>query len=178
MSGICAGIAGQSSIGALIIADPCWEYQAGKWATDGFKIEHYDACIEINTRTILSQIIDRIGKGMDLKKGLIEDAVVFQAIKLAPMATGSAVIADANGLEMIQEQHRKIAALDMEMYGVYKAAQLSAVNPIVFGAKTVVDLADSSKGDRYHEYGSILSARFVLEAIIELHKHIIAEQVC
>ena len=30
MSGICAGISGTSNIGALIIADPCWEYQGRK----------------------------------------------------------------------------------------------------------------------------------------------------
>ena len=87
---------------------------------------------------------------------------------MAPMATGSAVIASSERLATIQEQHRKIAAIDMEMYGVLKASRLSAVNPIAFGAKTIVDLADSAKGDRYHEYGSILSARFVLDAIVEI----------
>ncbi len=68
-------------------------------------------------------------------------------------------------MQDIGAQHRKMAGLDMEMYGVYKAAELSSGNPLFFGAKTVVDLADSAKGDTYHEYGSILSARFVLDAI-------------
>jgi nucleoside phosphorylase/CheY-like chemotaxis protein len=175
MSGICAGVATEAAIGTLVIADPCWEYQCGKWSNDGFKIEHYDVCLEVNARTILSQLIGRLGKGADYKKDLLEDPVVFQSIKIAPMATGSAVIADSDRVAMIREQHRKIAAIDMEMYGVYKAAQLSAINPIVFGAKTVVDLADSTKGDQYHEYGAILSARFVLDAIVDLHKHLVTK---
>ena len=174
MSGICAGVGSDAKIGTLVVADPCWEYQAGKWAHDGFKIEHYDACLDINTRTILSQFIDRSEKGSEFKKGLIEDQILFEEIIIAPMATGSAVIADKDKLTDIQEQHRKIAAIEMEMYGVYKAAQLSATNPIVFGAKTVVDRADSKKDDRFHEYGSILSARFVLAAISELHKNLIS----
>jgi adenosylhomocysteine nucleosidase len=59
-----------------------------------------------------------------------------------------------------------MAGLDMEMYGVYKAVELSSKNPI--GAKTVADLADNAKADKYHEYGSILSARFVVDAMVVL----------
>jgi adenosylhomocysteine nucleosidase len=176
MSGISAGVGDESPVGTLIIADPCWEYQAGKWAADGFKIEHYDVGLDVNTNTLISQFINRIGKGLELKKDLLEEDVVFREIKIAPMATGSAVIADAKRLKDIKVQHRKIAALDMEMYGVYKAAQLSAVNPIVFGAKTVVDRADSAKGDKYHEFGAILAARFVLSVIVELHRHLVANR--
>jgi adenosylhomocysteine nucleosidase len=155
--------------------DPCWEYQAGKWASDGFKIEHYDVGLETATRTTISQFISRLGKAIDYKKDLLEDAAMFEEIVIAPMATGSAVIASEERISAIQEQHRKMAALDMEMYGVYKAAQLSASSPVVFGAKTVVDLATHSKGDQYHEYGSILSARFIVDVISQLHTTMIAE---
>ena len=39
---------------------------------------------------------------------------------------------------------------------------------IFFAAKSVVDMADEDKDDRYHEYGCILAARFVVEALTEL----------
>ena len=175
MSGICAGFGTEAPIGTVVIADPCWEYQAGKWAHDGFKIEHYDVCLEINVRTAISQFIDRLGNALEYKTDLIEDAIVFAGMIIAPMATGSAVIANYEKLASIQLQHRKIAALDMEMYGVYKAAQLSAANPLVFGAKTVVDEADSAKDDRYHEYGAILAARITVGAIVELHERLVAQ---
>jgi nucleoside phosphorylase/CheY-like chemotaxis protein len=165
MSGICAGVAGNSKLGTLVLADMCWEYQAGKWSETGFKIEHYDVPISAEVRTTLSQIIALDPKGTRYKENLIEDPIVFESIIVAPMSTGSAVVASAERMQDIGAQHRKMAALDMEMYGVYKAAELSSGNPLFFGAKTVVDLADSAKGDTYHEYGSILSARFVLDAI-------------
>jgi adenosylhomocysteine nucleosidase len=165
MSGICAGMKGNSKLGTLILADMCWEYQAGKWSDTGFKIEHYDVSLHSTIRTTLDQLIASDPKGTRYKAGLIEDPVVFESIIVAPMSTGSAVVASAERMQDIGAQHRKMAGLDMEMYGVYKAAELSSGNPLFFGAKTVVDLADSAKGDTYHEYGSILSARFVLDAI-------------
>jgi adenosylhomocysteine nucleosidase len=171
MSGICAGVSGNSKIGNLVLADICWEYQAGKWADEKFKIEHYDVSLELNTKTFLSQLIAIDPRGDKYKTGLIEDEVIFQKMILGPMATGSAVIASAERMAEIEAQHRKIVGLDMEMYGVYKAAELSSNKPIFFGAKTVVDLADNAKGDKYHEYGSILSARFTIDAIKTLWSH-------
>jgi adenosylhomocysteine nucleosidase len=73
MSGICAGVAGNSKIGNLVVADICWEYQAGKWADDKFKIEHYDVSLDINTKTSLSQLIAVDVRGDKYKIGLMED---------------------------------------------------------------------------------------------------------
>ena len=168
MSGICAGIPGNANLGTLIVPDICWEYQAGKWADAGFKIEHYDVALQPTVRTTLDQLIAQDVKGSKYKEGLLEDPVRFESIVIAPMSTGSAVIASRDRMEEVGTQHRKMAGLVMEMYGLYKAAELSARNLMFFGAKTVVDLANSAKGDTYHEYGSILSARFVLDGILKL----------
>jgi hypothetical protein len=84
------------------------------------------------------------------------------------MATGSAVVSDAAKIETIGDQHRKMVALDMEMYGVFQASCLSAASPAFVGAKTVVDLADEAKDDRYHDYGCVLSARFIAWVIPHL----------
>ena len=168
MSGICAGREGNSKLGTLVVPDICWEYQAGKWADAGFKMEHYDVALQATVRTILDQLIASDVKGAKYKEGLLEDSIRFESIVIAPMSTGSAVIASSERMEQVGTQHRKMAGVDMEMYGVYKAAELSAQNLVFFGAKTVVDLANNSKGDTYHEYGSILSARFVLDVISKL----------
>jgi nucleoside phosphorylase len=170
MSGICAGLSGRAAIGSLIVADPCWEHQAGKWAADGFKREQYDVDLDVDTRTLLEQLINENGKNwIELKAGLIEESIIFEKIEVAPMITGSAVIADSNKVIDLKEDHRKTAAIDMEMYGVYRSARISARKPVFFGAKTVVDLADEAKGDKYHGYGSALSARFIVKAIEHLH---------
>ena len=166
MSGICAGVAGQSNIGTLVVADMCWEYQAGKWADDGFKIEHYDVGLPSAIRTELSQLAAADPIAASLKSDLTDDPnLIGQPILFQPFATGSAVVASSEKMNAVAEQHRKMAALDMEMYGVYKAADLSARTVEFFGAKVVVDLADNAKGDTYHRYGSVLSARFVAKSI-------------
>lgn len=165
MSGICAGMAGKSEIGTIVVADMCWEYQAGKWSANGFKIEHFDSSIDPHLRTSLSQMIAADDQMMEMKLGLIEDKVIFEKVIMQPMATGSAVIADSSRMEQVAEQHRQVAALDMEMYGVYKASELANPRPMFFGAKTVVDVGDARKSDVYQEYGSIISARFVVKSI-------------
>ncbi len=171
MSGICAGVAGQSDIGTLIVADMCWEYQAGKWADKGFRIEHYDVGLTASTRTALNHFAAQDKGALKLKTDLTDDLKLrAQPVQFSPMATGSAVIASQERIDAIAEQHRKMAGLDMEMFGLYKAADLAGHDMIVFGAKTVVDLADSSKGDQFHRYGAVLSARFVCDAIPYLLK--------
>lgn len=169
MSGICAGIVGETEIGTLVVADTCWEHQAGKWSEDGFKIEHYDVSLETNIKTTISQFFAEDKLGHKYKKDLPQTELNSQQITIAPFTSGSSVIASDEKLADIGIQHRKVAGLDMEMYGVYQACELSSSKPLFFGAKTVVDLANSNKGDEYHEAGSVLSARFVSDAI----KHIL-----
>jgi adenosylhomocysteine nucleosidase len=169
MSGICAGIAANSEIGTLVIADPCWEYQAGKWAKNQFKTEHYETPMDPLVRTEISQIIAEDEHGDKIKKSVAGGPAGNQKIVIAPMSTGSAVVASAERVDAIKEQNnRKMAGIEMEMYGIYRAAQASTSRPIFFGAKTVVDLADDAKGDQYHEYGCILSAKFVVLALPKL----------
>ncbi|MBD9638460.1 hypothetical protein IB277_19335 [Ensifer sp. ENS07] len=165
MSGICAGVVGNAEIGTIVVADICWEYQAGKWADDDFRMEHYDVPLDDIVKTTINQFIEQDPKGRRIKEGLIDDAIIFKKMSVGPMATGSAVIADEKKILAIHGQHRKMAALDMEMYGIYRAAFSSAHAPIYFGAKTVVDLADGNKNDKYHDYGCAASARLVVELI-------------
>ncbi len=169
MAGICAGFSEEVEVGTLIVSDVCWEHQAGKWSGDTFKLEHYDITLENDVRVRLSQYIERNAPFDHLKAGQIaSDKVLKQSVLLKPTVTGSAVIASEQRILEIRDQHRKLGGLDMEMYGLYRARELSMSKPICFGAKTVVDLADSAKADDVHEYGSVLSARFVVGAIKEL----------
>lgn len=169
MSGICAGFSGEVEIGTLIVSDVCWEHQAGKWAGDTFKLEHYDIGLENDIRSKLSQFIERCSPFESYKTDMHSDQdVLKQPVVLKPTVTGSAVIASEDRILDIKAQHRKLGGLDMEMFGLYRARELSMSKPICFGAKTVVDLADSAKGDSIHTYGAVLSARFTIDAIREL----------
>lgn len=80
---------------------------------------------------------------------------------------GSAVIADKIYLKQIELIHRKVNALDMEVFAIHRAAELSPHTPACICAKTVVDLCDSNKNDDIHPYGSYISAKFLIMAIAD-----------
>lgn len=172
MSGICAGFCERATLGQLIVPSPVWEYQAGKWSVDGFLLAPDQVHLRPATRVILSQLIERPGLVAALEKSISfkgDRPGKVTTPALAPSVTGSAVIAAKERLEHIEQQHRKVAALDMETYGVYKAShEASHFVEHFFAAKVVVDLADADKSDDLHDYGSALSAAFCLEAIGEL----------
>lgn len=172
MSGICAGFADHVTLGQLVLASPAWEYQAGKWSDNNFQIAPTQIPLPARTRVIADQALSSDGIQTAMESALPRNVVrpsKLRAPVLAPAATGSAVIADATKLSHIQLQHRKIAALDMETFGLYYSAH--EVNPPpehFFSLKCVVDMADADKSDNLHEYGCVVAARATIYLIDKL----------
>ena len=168
MPGICAGVSSESNIGQILIAHPCFEYQVGKYTPTGFKIEQYHENLEENLR----QSVNSLGGNEEFVSSLydkLENSDIAPSIpKLGTFVSGSAVVADNEKMTEIVEQHRKLAGLDMEAFGVMHAVALADSSVKAFSAKTVVDHADNAKGDKYHEDGCTISARFCVEAISHL----------
>ena len=65
----------------------------------------------------------------------------------------------------IETIHRKVNGLDMEVFGIQRAAELSPLKPPCICAKSVVDLGDKKKGDKIHAYGAYISAKFLIRAL-------------
>lgn len=172
MTGICAGNPEHAKLGQLLIADMCWEYQSGKWLDDLFEAEPYQVNITPETKLVLSKMIEDSSILRTLEDGYNGDFRPSERLnpKLAPFATGSAVIASEKRMLSIRQQHRKFAGLDMEIFGFHTAVELSAHKLHAFSAKVVVDVGNNTKNDFLHEYGSFVSAKFVLEAISTLTK--------
>ncbi|WP_201758222.1 nucleoside phosphorylase [Burkholderia gladioli] len=170
MSGICGGFNGRAKMGQLLVSSMAYEYQSGKWTTDGFKHEPYqvptDPQILPKLRAIINNdnILDELEAGFRGGKRPAEQNKPDTSI----FTSGSAVIADAKYLQEIQVIHRKVGALDMEIFAIQKAAELSPYRPSCICAKTVVDLCDSGKDDDLHAYGSYISAKFMIKALREL----------
>lgn len=169
MSGICAGFSKEASLGTVIVSDPCWEHQAGKWKGERFELAHYQEPLNNDVRTSIAHVIKADPTLSSVRYDLRElRTPVDGAALLAPSVSGSAVIASGEIASGIAEQHRKMAALDMEVFGVYRAASLYPSPVKFFAAKTVVDFADEEKGDDVHVDGALLSARFVAAAVLAL----------
>lgn len=166
ISGICAGFSNIAEMGAPIACDMAWDHQSGKWKKGGFSARIYQSTIQNNLRTLLSVLIADQNFALHVREDLnaTSDDKKATAV-LGPMVTGSAVISNGDIISSIQNQHSKLAGLDMETFGVFRACELAQSEPSFFGIKVAVDLADQEKDDRLHEYGCRLSARYVTEAI-------------
>lgn len=169
MSGICGGFGNNVSKGQLLVSSMSYEYQSGKWAQDGFKQEPYQVNTDHLTLTELKvlanegDLLSKLEEGFSGKRP--SDP---QKPKVGVFTSGSAVIADSAVLAEIENIHRKVSGLDMEIFAVHRAAELSIGRPKCVCAKTVVDLCDNSKNDDLHLYGSYISAKFMIKAIRRL----------
>lgn len=170
MSGICAGIRKDISLGQLLVCDLVWEYQSGKWLEDAFVAEPYQVSMLENTRVRMEKLVENPDLIRELEssyRGKRRPSVSVDAA-IVPFSTGSAVIASAERLESVKEQHRKVAGLDMEIFGVFRSAEISGIPLHRIAAKVVVDKANETKGDELHEYGCYISAAFIIRAISDL----------
>jgi nucleoside phosphorylase len=162
MTGICGSVGSETKIGDLIVANKSWDWQAGKWDKHGnlqiapdqkdassalvplaqnFE-EHIDACYADFPG----------GKPSEIPRLLV-----------APMASGSAVVADADFHALFKRQHRKVDGIDMECYGFYHSAALAdEPRPLYICIKAVSDRANETKVDDFQRYCSYLSAHAAL----------------
>jgi hypothetical protein len=58
MSGICAGVRGESNFLDIVIGDICWEYQTGKYKDGGFKQEPYQVLLIMPLRQSFSNYVN------------------------------------------------------------------------------------------------------------------------
>lgn len=165
MAGICGGFSGEVKLGALLVSDVCWEHQAGKWDGSNFEIRSWQEPLNNNERVVLSQMIEKDQKLIALASRSFEVEMPTEGAYIKATVSGSAVIASTEYAQLIEKQHGKVAGVDMEVYGVHRAAALHKRPLSCFAAKTVVDLADEKKDAKLQKAGAILSARFVAKAI-------------
>lgn len=169
MAGICAGFESQVKLGTLVVTDICWDHQSGKWKGEEFQERPYQEPIHPDVRVIANQIIESDPDLVSFRQNFRELARAHDdCAVIAPTVSGSFVLAAEQFGGEIQEQHGKLAALDMEIFGFHRAAALYGAGLQYFAAKTVVDYADEHKGNDFQRDGAVLSARFVTRVLAEL----------
>jgi nucleoside phosphorylase len=159
MVGICAGV-GASRIGDIVLGDPVWDWQSGKYDKGKFLIapDQIDVPVEVTERfRMMSQNRDWVIKAHEAFNGTKPDYV--PACRQGPVASGSSVVADAKRVLDVKQQNRKLTAIEMEIYGVYAAAKDCAPpRPRCFAIKSVCDHGDGQKNDDYQVYAAYMSA--------------------
>ena len=166
MSGICGGVSGKVSLCDILLADPSWDYQCGKWVVDdaghrSFLIEPHQVAVDPVVRTAAKQALTADSIFFIAKQYPGADGLPIPNFNIAPVASGSAVLADGGAIKDILLQNRKLSGIDMEIYGVFYACIKSKNRPRFFAIKSVSDLADVDKDDKHQYYCSYLSASSV-----------------
>jgi nucleoside phosphorylase len=169
MTGICAGLESASvKLGNIVIAKQVWDYASGKISDlpkEGYSFKPDMKCIPTvqsiitrlsdfaNNKTVLSRIHNEF-KGKKPDNQLV--------VKCDSVGSGPYLLRSKNYMAELLENDRKLIAVDMEGYGVYKAASFHQDTvPVV--VKAVSDYGDPDKKDDLHDYASYVSARFVIE---------------
>ncbi len=173
MTGICAGVTSKVKLGDVLFADPAWDFQNGKHVRDGdefkFLISPHHLPASYNIRSRVEQIRSDADFLRSLPRLYDDNCKYETSIKIGPVASGSAVLADGRTIQEIKDhQHRDLIGVEMEIYGLYSAAHTSSPTPKYFALKGVCDYADPDKEDDAQRYAAFASVR-VLQKLFEEH---------
>lgn len=167
MTGICAGLRGKTEIGDVVCASVTWDWQMGKYTKKAFELEPDHIAVDpaIASRAELlgqdSKFMAELWTSYDGEK-----PKSVPSLHVAPMASGAAVLADGQTLDLVKEQHRKVRAVDMEAYALCAATRVaSKPKPRALVMKSVCDHGDHYKNDQYQRYCSRNSARVLDELL-------------
>lgn len=166
MCGICMGIPGETKLGDLIVAAHSWNWQAGKLAADKaglleFRVQPEPVVASAKLCNLWHEFdsaeLEKLHASFSGRK-----PVDLPTVHVAPMVSGSSVIANDIIHPDITKQDRKIRGVDMETLGVYAACD-SATNPKpkFLSVKAVTDWGVPEKADDFQDFCSYLSAQSV-----------------
>lgn len=170
---VMTGIAGgtkhdKMNFGDIIVATSAWDYRAGKDISSDEGTQHLNT---INQISIDAKLINYCRQLANDKSALqkIEDEFSYGnkpdthlKLLLGPVVSGASVVTDPQIVQdVLTNQDRNVLAIEMEIYGVYYAAQW-AIEPrpkYFLALKSISDFANPNKGDDFHQYASYTSAK-------------------
>jgi nucleoside phosphorylase/CheY-like chemotaxis protein len=164
MAGIAAGVRGEVELGDVIVADYIFDYGSGKIEGDGcssqFSVDPHHIQLPADLRPKIKLLAeDDVWLACVRKSWPGEKPGSPLKVRLGPLATGAAVVADSGFLSRIRVASRKLLGVDMESYGLAGAvAESTAPQPQGIVMKSVCDFADEEKNDRYQDYAAYTSA--------------------
>ena len=165
MAGICAGVDGKANVGDMVMADPSWDWQSGKHVVDDlgpqFSISPHQLPVPDFIRSRGLQLRGDSANFARIKKQYNGSTAPTElTFHVAPMASGSAVLADSDVVQGIKRQERNLTAVEMEVYGLYAAAAYASFpRPTAFAIKSVCDFGDRGKSDEHQRYAAFTSAK-------------------
>jgi nucleoside phosphorylase/CheY-like chemotaxis protein len=171
IAGICAGLESKTSMGDILVSDPCFDLGSGKFSyvaaesRTKFLPALYQRRLNDTLRTDIrvtgddKTVIDRIWRNADCKRPDKPPVVI-----IGPMGSGGSVIQSSEIMEQAKERHKNLIGIEMESYSVFAAAEFAShPKPLCFSIKSVCDFGNSEKSDDYHDFAAYASAQFLYE---------------
>lgn len=169
---VMTGIAGgtkpdKMNFGDVIIAETSWDYRAGKDIRKNDNTQHLNSINALSIDTKLISYCRNLGQDKAKLREIKDSFKMGDApgtelqLLIGPVVSGASVITDPEIVkDILENQHREVLAIEMEIYGMYYAAKW-AINPRpkFIALKAISDFADSNKGDKYHKYASYTSGK-------------------
>lgn len=169
---VMTGIAGgtkpdKMDFGDVIVASSTWDYRAGKDIRKEEEAKHLNSMSAISMDTKLISYCRTLAQDIDCLRKIKDDFKQGDApstdlkLLIGPVVSGASVVTDSEIVkDVLENQDRDVLAIEMEIYGMYYAANW-AINPRpkFIAVKAISDFADSKKGDQYHKYASYTSAK-------------------
>jgi nucleoside phosphorylase/CheY-like chemotaxis protein len=165
MTGVTAGVIGRVQLGDVLVADPCWDSGSGKIVSNNgsgrFLPAPHQISLSVDVREKLKLIASDHALLADIRAGWpAEKPPSALEVHIGPVASGASVLADSQTLDRVIEQHRQLLGFEMEVYGVFAAAdEFSNPRPTPIAIKAVVDFANGEKNDQYKSYCGYSSAQ-------------------
>ncbi|WP_321794740.1 hypothetical protein [Caballeronia sp. J97] len=169
MTGITGGMRDSCNLGDVVMAEAVWDYTNGKHAVLDGKPAFRPAPRVIDIDPVVISQIQRLCRGEGVMKSIADSfrpkrPEQVPALRVGPMFTGTAVVADSDVAQGLEAIHRKVIGVEMEGYGVACAVKyLGHGRPEVFILKGVSDFADERKDDDWHDYASFTSAQVLYQ---------------
>jgi nucleoside phosphorylase len=184
MSGFCGGIIGKTKLGDLVIFDIAYDWDYGKWTKETNEPGPKEPPVSVfwsrpHPISIDGHAAHRIARDLIESNFSRQPALLsevgrrskgkLQALDayIAPVASGSAVVADESVIGHIRGLNESIRAVDMEAFGFYHAcSQTQVVRPAFVCMKSIADFCNSDKGDELHEACCGIAAAAVMDIMV------------
>lgn len=168
MTGIAAGVRqGRQGFGDIVAAEQTYDWGAGKISEkDGVVVFASDRRHVPVGHRLLGRLKEweRTQKSIVDIQGRWTGDVPRTALKLrvGPIASGAAVVNSRKQSKDIVSEWRKLAAIEMESFGVHSACREATQPEVMFlCAKSICDFA-AGKTDGWQRYAAFTSAQFAL----------------
>lgn len=163
--GIAAATSSEQILGDLVVGREIHYYERGKQVAGGkrpeIKMHNADPKLWSRFQALPKSTKDSFHISAQRPDNSLYRPLVYPGV----IASGEEVIANPELRDSIVELNRKIMAIEMEGYGVSRAAWQSSKPCLVIRA--LCDYADGGKNDDWHEYSAAVAAGFTKEFLLD-----------